>query len=185
MYRLSAACLAGLALLPMACGTGAPKHDAQIASSRGFRLVLEMVCMPVVLDGQDFATAARARGMTPMAPASSPSGAAAQTYRLGFTGISATRSEDGSCMIGVQNGDGAQLQEVALASLAGQGLVMNPAISGRPAVNDGVASAYCSEGDRPLVLGIITPAIPSTPGHALITTLYRASDPSPEVCPRG
>src|SRR5690606_4877128 len=78
MYRLSAACLAGLALLPMACGTGAPKHDAQIASSRGFRLVLEMVCMPVVLDGQDFATAARARGMTPMAPASSPSGAAAQ-----------------------------------------------------------------------------------------------------------
>ena len=168
----------------MACGTGAPAHDAQVASTKGLRLVFGGVCMPVVVDGQNFATAARARGMTPMAPAFNPSGMAAETYRLGFTGISATRWEDGSCMIGVQDGDSAQLQEVVFASFTARGLVMNPGISGYPAANDGIVSAYCSTGDRPLVLGIITPAIQSTSGHALITTLYRASDPSPEVCSR-
>lgn len=183
MHRLSAACLAGLALLSMACGTGAPAHDAQVASSKGLRLVFGEVCMPVIVDGQDFATAARARGMTPTTPAYNPSGMAAETYRLGFTGVSATRWEDGSCMIGVQDGDSAQLQEVVFALLAARALVMKPGMSGYPAANQGIASAYCSTDDRPLVLGIITPAIQSTSGHALITTLYRASDASTNVCP--
>lgn len=179
MHKLSAfACAIGLALAG-ACGTAAQPRDQADSLAKGQRLAFELVCMPVVLDGQDFVAAASARLMTPVEPASNPSGMAARTYRLGFTGVSATGWADGSCTVGAQEGDTAQLQAQTLASLAARGIAMTAGMSGQPAANNGVGSAYCSAEARPLVLGFATSA-----DHALVATLYRASEPSPAVCLR-
>jgi hypothetical protein len=185
MHKLSSAILAAaVGPLSAGCATG-DLPDIQAASvSKAANLVFEQVCIPVVLDGADFATVAKARLMTPMAPAVSGN-LTAQTFRLGHIGVTASMWQDGSCAVGVERGDSEHLRDQTIASLRTRGQDLKPGVAGLPAANDGVGAVYCSTDPRPVMLGVTMPASTSAKTHAMIATLYPAADKPPALCTPG
>jgi hypothetical protein len=174
MHKLVVAAQAvGLGVLLAGCSIGPQPQDPAVSAAKGLNLVFERVCMPVILDGQDFGALVRAHMMVAMAPATNATGRSGQTYRLGLTGVSATLWEDGSCTAGSQLGDSEQLRAQVLASLGKRGHVMTRGVSRRPHTDGGVTTAYCSSDPAPLVLGVETPAPRSSATHSMIVTLYR------------
>src|SRR5262245_43658217 len=107
MHKLSIGTLAvGLGLLLAGCQAAGPwqPQDPAVASLKGANLAFETVCMPVILDGADFATLARSKMMVTMEPHARGTARSSHAFRLGFTGVSASMWEDGSCAVGAQAG---------------------------------------------------------------------------------
>jgi hypothetical protein len=140
--------------------------------------------MPVILEGADFVTLAKSRMMVEMEAHTRGTNRSSHAFRLGITGVTASMWADDSCAIGTQRGDSVLLRAQTLASLQRRGHVMYQGVAGQPAINDGVATVYCSRDPLPLILAITTPASESSKSPAMIAMLYRARDRAADFCPR-
>jgi hypothetical protein len=190
MHKLSPALGAlGLGLLA-ACGSsdgivrGPAPYGALVSSSEALKVVFDEVCMPVVLDGADFATTAKSRYMVEGQPSKDATGQSSQSFRLAaFGDVTATLWDDGTCMVGLERGNSDELGNQALAALASRGHVMKPGLAAA-ASNDGARVAFCNQDPRPLILAVTKPASKSSKRPALVAGLYRAKGGASDICMR-